>query len=78
MPYGLRKEHWLTWQDAEEYIEIIRESGDGWYTAICPAHDDNKPSLGVTEDDDGYLVVHCLAGCSMAEVIAAIREEMGG
>ena len=74
MPYGLNKIGWLTFEEAEPVLDIASEGSDGWMSAHCPAHDDNRPSLGVKEDDDGTLVVHCRAGCATVDVIAAIRE----
>lgn len=38
----------------------------------CPAHDDRRPSFAVTERD-GRVLVNCRAGCSQADVIAALR-----
>jgi putative DNA primase/helicase len=39
----------------------------------CPAHDDNSPSFSVSETRDGRPLVHCFAGCSQGDVIAALR-----
>lgn len=38
----------------------------------CPAHNDENPSLSVTERD-GRILVHCHAGCSQESVIKALR-----
>jgi len=38
----------------------------------CPAHDDQWPSLSVTERD-GRLLVYCHAGCAQSAVIDALR-----
>ena len=40
--------------------------------ALCPAHDDQNPSLSITERD-GKVLVHCHAGCPQAEVIGELR-----
>src|SRR5437867_3238855 len=45
--------------------------GNGWI-APCPAHDDRNPSFSIQERD-GKLLVHCFAGCSQVEGIAALR-----
>ena len=44
----------------------------GNYLVPCPAHDDDRPSLSLRDGDRG-LLVHCFAGCSPADVYAAIR-----
>ena len=41
------------------------------YMACCPAHSDRSPSLKVTTTDDRVLL-HCHAGCSAEEVLAAL------
>ncbi len=50
-----------------------RPVGDGW-AACCPAHDDNDPSLSIHAGHNGKVLVHCHAGCTQAEVIAALRD----
>ncbi len=40
--------------------------------ACCPAHRDTNPSLSVTELSDGKILLHCHAGCSTEEVLAAV------
>jgi hypothetical protein len=42
------------------------------FMACCPAHDDRDPSLHVSEGKDGRALVHCHAGCSTADVLAAL------
>lgn len=53
-------------------LDKPRRNGTGKYVACCPAHDDKNPSLAIT-DTDGTTLVYCFAGCSQAEVIAALR-----
>jgi len=48
-----------------------RWCGTHWM-ASCPAHKDRSPSLRICEKD-GKVLVHCFAGCSQGEVIAALR-----
>lgn len=38
----------------------------------CPAHPDNKPSLGITENSDGHVLMYCQAGCATADILAAV------
>jgi DNA primase len=42
------------------------------YLACCPAHQDENPSLSIT-DRDGKPLVHCHAGCPQTAVISALR-----
>jgi len=49
-----------------------RKSGSGW-AACCPSHEDRNPSLSITFRD-GKLLLHCHAGCSQEDVIAALRD----
>jgi hypothetical protein len=50
----------------------VRRSGPGRWSAICPAHPDRRPSLSIRELDDGRVLVHCHAGCSVDEVVAGL------
>lgn len=54
-----------------ERLENVRMKGVGRWVARCPAHDDDGPSLAVTERDDGTVLLHDFGGCSVAEVVAA-------
>jgi hypothetical protein len=40
----------------------------GW---CCPAHDDDQPSLSVSEGKDGRVLLHCHAGCATQEIVEA-------
>ena len=46
-------------------------AGAAWM-AKCPAHDDRCPSFSISEGQHGKVLVHCHAGCSQREVIAAL------
>ena len=48
-----------------------RKVGSGWM-AKCPAHEDRNPSLSIREVD-GKVLLHCHAGCSQRDVIAALQ-----
>ncbi len=43
----------------------------GW-RARCPAHDDQAPSLSVSEGRGGRALVRCCAGCSTEIVLKAL------
>ena len=59
---------------AEAIAEALngRPSGKGGM-AHCPAHPDTTPSLSINETPAGKVLVKCFAGCSQAEVIAALH-----
>ena len=48
-----------------------RRNGNGW-SARCPAHDDRRPSLSVSEGDDGRALVKCFAGCTIDAICNAV------
>src|SRR5207253_4292901 len=49
----------------------VRRSGKGW-SCRCPAHDDRKNSLDVAEGAEGRVLLHCHAGCTYAQILAAL------
>lgn len=57
-----------------ERLKGVRSSDTGW-SALCPAHDDQRQSLSVAQAD-GKLLVHCHAGCSVESVVAALGIQM--
>lgn len=60
----------MTTQELLSRLEGVRKSGRGWM-ARCPSHQDNSPSLSVTEGDRG-LLIHCFAHCEKQDVVAAL------
>jgi hypothetical protein len=48
-----------------------KKAGSGW-TARCPAHEDQRASLSVSEGDDVRALVKCHAGCSVEAVVSAV------
>lgn len=53
-------------------VDGIRKVSDG-YVALCPAHSDVNPSLHITQDSNGEIVVHCFKGCKYGEILGAIE-----
>ena len=49
-----------------------KKVGKRWM-ALCPAHDDHKPSLDIGTGDDGKVLFHCYAGCSQEQVLEKLR-----
>jgi hypothetical protein len=46
--------------------------GERRWTALCPAHNDRRPSLGVREADDGRVLLYCRAGCETSAILDSI------
>ncbi|MGA2904476.1 MAG: hypothetical protein ABSD98_11630 [Candidatus Korobacteraceae bacterium] len=62
---------------AREILRLLkrgRRSGKGW-VAQCPAHDDSKPSLSLSESE-GRVLLHCHAGCPSEAVVRALGIDM--
>ena len=49
-----------------------RRSGSCWM-ARCPVHEDRNPSLSIRAGREGQVLIHCHAGCTQADAIAALR-----
>ena len=51
--------------------KVKRVAPDKWQ-ALCPAHDDKRPSLSVREAEDGRVLLKCWTGCGAAEIVSAL------
>lgn len=58
------------------HLHKVKRTKPGNWLACCPAHDDKSPSLSIRELDDGRVLVHCFAGCSVHEIVAAVGLEL--
>ena len=58
-------------------LETVGSTGERRWQSRCPAHDDRRPSLTVTEKTTGDVLLHCHAGCDTADVLAAVGLEAG-
>lgn len=58
-------------------LEGVRRSGSGW-RAICPntAHQHRKPSLSITEADDGRILMDCFRCHDTHAVLGALGLEL--
>ena len=54
-------------------LNRVKQTGRGRWVACCPAHDDKRPSLAITETDDGKVLVHDFGGCSVYDVLFSVR-----
>jgi hypothetical protein len=57
-------------------LDCVRVTGPGRWIARCPAHEDRHASLSVRELDDGRVLVHDFAGCSVHEIVSAVGIEL--
>lgn len=55
-----------------QHLDKVKRTGQGRWLACCPAHADKTASLSIRELDDGRVLVHCFAGCSVEEVLGAV------
>lgn len=51
---------------------LKRGAGRNSWTCKCPAHDDRLPSLSITYEMDGRILLHCFAGCEVDNIVGAI------
>jgi len=56
-------------------LRKVKRTGSGKWVACCPAHDDRSPSLAI-KDDNGKVLLHCFAGCSVPDIMGAIGLEI--
>lgn len=53
-------------------LDGVKSTGPDRWIARCPAHDDRTPSLSIRETADGTLLLKDWAGCSAADIVAAV------
>ena len=61
----------MTVVDLLARLDQASTRGAGKWAARCPAHEDNSPSLSITEGERGILV-KCWAGCTLHKITAAL------
>src|SRR5690242_15870491 len=60
--------------NAEQLTRALGGTWDGKSgKARCPAHDDDKPSLSISQTRAGAILVRCHAGCGQENAIRALR-----
>ena len=62
----------------QEFLDCLKEvtsSGAG-YTALCPAHDDQSPSLSVSQGNEDRILIKCHTGCSVGHIVEAMKLKM--
>ena len=56
-------------------LDGVRLRGAGKWLARCPAHQDNSPSLSISEGDKG-LLLRCWAGCELTAITGKLGLEI--
>ena len=51
---------------------VKAHKGGRQFTALCPAHDDHRPSLSISVGDNEAVILHCQVGCTMEQVVEAM------
>lgn len=67
----------------QEFLQLLEsksgkrchKSGKG-YTACCPAHEDKNPSLSISEDLSGKILIHCFSGCTPEAICEALSVKL--
>lgn len=68
----LRMKFKVTIDDLLDRLEKVKKTRNGWM-ARCPAHIDKTPSLAISEDEDGKILLYCFAGCSFIQIYQALE-----
>jgi len=56
-------------------LEGVKRTGKDRFMARCPAHEDKRASLAITELSDGRILLHCFALCDVQSVLSAVGLE---
>lgn len=66
----------MTKEEILPKLRNVKATQGGW-TALCPAHNDQKRSLSISEKD-GKVLVNCFAGCAYGEIMTALGVSTNG
>jgi len=55
-------------------LDSVKSRGQGRWSAKCPAHGDESPSLSIAEGDKGILL-RCFAGCGLWDILKSLSLE---
>ena len=61
----------MTVEDFLSRLDGLRSRGSRKWSALCPAHQDNSPSLSIAEGDKG-LLLKCWAGCDLNAIMGKL------
>lgn len=63
-----------TWELLSLLSDVQPSPGkDSQWLAVCPGHDDSKPSLSIGVGHEGRLLLHCFAGCTTSHVLKSLN-----
>jgi len=62
--------------DVAARVTGVTWSGDSQFTARCPAHADESPSLSVGVGERGAILINCFAGCDPTAIASAMGLKM--
>jgi hypothetical protein len=51
----------------------VQQAGQNQWSAKCPAHEDNDPSLSISTGMDGRILLHCHVGCPVEQICGALE-----
>ncbi len=57
-------------------LNKLRKNGENQWSAVCPSHPDQSPSLSIGIGANGSVVFNCKAGCTNEMVLEAMSLEM--
>ena len=57
-------------------LDEVKPNGQGKWNARCPAHEDRSPSLAIKLADNNLILLHCFAGCPVADIVSAVGLEL--
>lgn len=49
-----------------------KRTGPANWIMCCPAHEDRSPSMTLRELEDGRILLHCFAGCSVEQILGVL------
>lgn len=61
----------MKFSDVLSHFSEVTEQPDGGYLALCPAHNDSRPSLRIWRGDDEKVRVTCRSGCKPDDIVTA-------
>lgn len=66
-------------RDLDGFLSLlkgVKPGRNGQFMALCPAHDDKRPSLSVKQDGR-RICLKCFAGCETTDILKALHLQLG-